>query len=89
MATDPKECVQERHNFAIIDELDSILIDEAVDTPHIVSGGMYYNNEDIYKKHLSLIEDILKTVRKNIILLIFLTKMQPLHRKENLTFPID
>lgn len=48
LATDPKECVQERHNFAIIDELDSILIDEA-DTPHIVSGGMYYNNEDIYK----------------------------------------
>ena len=50
LATDPNECVHERHNFAIIDELDSILIDEA-DTPHIVSGGMYYNNEDIYKKH--------------------------------------
>ncbi|WP_317418285.1 hypothetical protein [Phocaeicola coprophilus] len=63
LATDPKECVQERHNFAIIDELDSILIDEA-DTPHIVSGGMYYNNEDIYKKHLSLIEDIIKDSSK-------------------------
>lgn len=64
LATDPKECVQEHHNFAIIDELDSILIDEA-NNPHIVSGGIHYNNEEIYKKHFSLIEEIVNDKSKN------------------------
>ncbi|MCL1909487.1 MAG: preprotein translocase subunit SecA [Kiritimatiellaeota bacterium] len=37
MATDPKEQVQRGYHFAIIDEVDSILIDEAR-TPLIISG---------------------------------------------------
>ncbi len=37
MATDIKDCVQRGHNFAIVDEVDSILIDEAR-TPLIISG---------------------------------------------------
>jgi len=37
MATDPQEIVQRGHNFAIVDEVDSILIDEAR-TPLIISG---------------------------------------------------
>ena len=64
LATDPKECMQGHHNFAIIDELDSILIDEA-DNPHIVSGGIHYNNEEIYKTHFSLIEEIVNDKSKN------------------------
>ena len=37
MATDIADCVQREHNFAIVDEVDSILIDEAR-TPLIISG---------------------------------------------------
>ena len=37
MASDIEECVQRGHNFAIVDEVDSILIDEAR-TPLIISG---------------------------------------------------
>ena len=37
MAGDLEECVQRGHNFAIVDEVDSILIDEAR-TPLIISG---------------------------------------------------
>ncbi|MGN6162641.1 MAG: preprotein translocase subunit SecA [Marmoricola sp.] len=37
MATDIANCVQRGHNFAIVDEVDSILIDEAR-TPLIISG---------------------------------------------------
>ena len=37
MASSIEECVQRGHNFAIVDEVDSILIDEAR-TPLIISG---------------------------------------------------
>ena len=37
MATDPRQVVQRGHAFAIVDEVDSILIDEAR-TPLIISG---------------------------------------------------
>jgi preprotein translocase subunit SecA len=37
MATSMEACVQRGHNFAIVDEVDSILIDEAR-TPLIISG---------------------------------------------------
>ena len=37
MATDISECVQREHNYAIVDEVDSILVDEAR-TPLIISG---------------------------------------------------
>jgi preprotein translocase subunit SecA len=38
MKFDVRDCVQRRHNFAIVDEVDSILIDEAR-TPLIISGA--------------------------------------------------
>jgi len=37
MATNPKDLVQRRHNYAIVDEVDSVLIDDAR-TPLIISG---------------------------------------------------
>jgi preprotein translocase subunit SecA len=37
MAWSLQDCVQREHNFAIVDEVDSILIDEAR-TPLIISG---------------------------------------------------
>ena len=38
MKFDVRDCVQRKHNFAIVDEVDSILIDEAR-TPLIISGA--------------------------------------------------
>ena len=52
MATRPEEKVQRGHTFAIVDEVDSILIDEAR-TPLIISGPLddrsdFYNTIDTY-----------------------------------------
>lgn len=59
LAIYPDDCVQGQHNFAIIDEIDSILIDDA-NIPHIISGGMPYNESEIYQKYRSLISEIVK-----------------------------
>lgn len=59
IAIRPEECVQKNHNYAIIDELDSILIDEA-DTPHIVGGGNYYNEGEIYKENFPLVKALIE-----------------------------
>ena len=59
LATKPQQCVQHKHNFAIIDELDSILIDEA-DTPHIVGGGNLYNEGQIYKDNIKFIRELIE-----------------------------
>lgn len=55
----PEECVQQKHNYAIIDELDSILIDDA-DEPHIVSGGNSYDVSKDYKENLKLIKELIE-----------------------------
>lgn len=57
IAIKPEECVQQSHNYAIIDELDSILID--ADNPHIVGGGNYYNNGKIFKENYPLIKELI------------------------------
>src|SRR5204862_7774349 len=43
MAWSLDECVQRGHNFAIVDEVDSILVDEAR-TPLIISGPAEQNS---------------------------------------------
>src|SRR5579862_215309 len=48
MKFDLKDCVQRVHNFAIVDEVDSILIDEAR-TPLIISGSSEESTEKYYK----------------------------------------
>lgn len=60
LAMDSSECVQQKHTFAIIDELDSILIDDA-GTPHIVGGGNYYNHGKYYEENLPIIKELLET----------------------------
>lgn len=56
----PDECVQFGHNFAVIDELDSILIDDA-DNPHIISGGDTYNVGKDFQDKKGIIEELLAT----------------------------
>lgn len=57
IAIQPEKCVQQSHNYVIIDELDSILIDNAAE-PHIVGGGNYYNNGKIFKENYPLIKEL-------------------------------
>ena len=54
MKFDLRDCVQRGHNFAIVDEVDSILIDEAR-TPLIISGASEESTDKYYKvnKHHS------------------------------------
>jgi preprotein translocase subunit SecA len=58
IALDKLACTNENQNFAIIDEIDSILIDEA-DTPHIVSGGSLYSDEQIFKQYLPIVKELI------------------------------
>ena len=60
LAMDPADCVQQKHTFAIIDELDSILIDDA-GTPHIVGGGNFYNHGQFFQENLPIIKELLET----------------------------
>lgn len=48
--------VQRIHNFALIDELDSILIDNA-DEPHIIANSNSESDEALYKQYKPIIED--------------------------------
>ena len=48
MKFDLTDCVQRGHNFAIVDEVDSILIDEAR-TPLIISGASEESTDKYYK----------------------------------------
>ncbi|HWR35321.1 MAG TPA: preprotein translocase subunit SecA [Clostridia bacterium] len=48
MKFDLRECVQRPHNFAIVDEVDSILIDEAR-TPLIISGASEESTDKYYR----------------------------------------
>lgn len=60
MASSRNEQVQRGHYFAIIDEVDSILIDEAR-TPLIISGpSSVATSTEIYDRHKPLIEQLVK-----------------------------
>jgi preprotein translocase subunit SecA len=55
--SDPSQLVQRGHHYAIIDEIDSVLIDEAR-TPLIISGPVPESNEDKYKELKPYVEKI-------------------------------
>src|SRR5438128_8806681 len=60
MKFDLADCVQRAHHYAIVDEVDSILIDEAR-TPLIISGSSEESTEKYYK-----IEKIVPKLRRDI-----------------------
>lgn len=59
MASHAEEQVQRGHYFSIIDEVDSILIDEAR-TPLIISGPAVVNSTADYPRYRPLVEQIVK-----------------------------
>src|SRR6201993_2850191 len=70
MKYDLKDCVQRGHHFAIVDEVDSILIDEAR-TPLIIAGASEESTDKYYKVNriipaLEKGEEIQKSVEETI-----------------------
>ena len=59
MAQEPQQVVQNGHNFAIVDEVDSILIDEAR-TPLIISGPATMSTSHIYREIKPLVDAIVR-----------------------------
>jgi preprotein translocase subunit SecA len=51
--------VQRRHNFAIVDEVDSVLIDDAR-TPLIISGPVPKGENQMYEEYQPLVETPLR-----------------------------
>ncbi len=59
MATDPAQVVQRGHAFAIVDEVDSILIDEAR-TPLIISGPAQHSSSAQYAINKPRVEKLVR-----------------------------
>ncbi|MBQ3289011.1 MAG: preprotein translocase subunit SecA [Kiritimatiellae bacterium] len=59
MAQQPEQIVQSGHHFAIVDEVDSILIDEAR-TPLIISGPATVSTSHIYNELNPLVSSIVR-----------------------------
>ena len=59
MAQAPENVVQNGHNFAIVDEVDSILIDEAR-TPLIISGPATMSTSHVYRELQPMVDAIVR-----------------------------
>ena len=63
MAVSPKDLVQRAHNYAIVDEVDSVLIDDAR-TPLIISGPVPKGDDQMFEEYQPLIEQLYEVQRK-------------------------
>ncbi|MFI3280653.1 MAG: preprotein translocase subunit SecA [Rikenellaceae bacterium] len=64
MASSPKDLVQRKHHFAIVDEVDSVLIDDAR-TPLIISGPVPKGEDQMFEQYCPAI-DQLYNLQKNL-----------------------
>ncbi len=63
MATNPKDLVQRAHNYAIVDEVDSVLIDDAR-TPLIISGPVPKGDDQLFEQYQPLVERLVGVQRQ-------------------------
>ena len=63
MATSPKDLVQRKHNYAIVDEVDSVLIDDAR-TPLIISGPVPKGEDQLFEQLRPLVERLVEAQRR-------------------------
>ena len=63
MATSPADLVQRKHNYAIVDEVDSVLIDDAR-TPLIISGPVPKGEDQLFEQLRPLVERLVEVQRK-------------------------
>ena len=63
MATSPADLVQRPHNFAIVDEVDSVLIDDAR-TPLIISGPVAKGDDQMFDQFKPNVETVVNAQRR-------------------------
>jgi preprotein translocase subunit SecA len=63
MAISPKDLVQRQHNYAIVDEVDSVLIDDAR-TPLIISGPVPKGEDQLFEQLRPLVERLVDEQKK-------------------------
>ena len=63
MATSPADLVQRAHNYAIVDEVDSVLIDDAR-TPLIISGPIPKGDDQMFEEYQPLVEKLVGVQRQ-------------------------
>lgn len=63
MAMTPRDLVQRKHNYAIVDEVDSVLIDDAR-TPLIISGPVPKGDDQLFEQYQPLVERLVEAQRK-------------------------
>ena len=63
MADSPEDLVQRSHNYAIVDEVDSVLIDDAR-TPLIISGPIPKGDDQMFEEYQPLVERLVEVQRK-------------------------
>ena len=63
MAISPADLVQRSHNYAIVDEVDSVLIDDAR-TPLIISGPIPKGDDQMYEEYQPLVERLVGVQRQ-------------------------
>ena len=63
MATQPSDLVQRMHNYAIVDEVDSVLIDDAR-TPLIISGPVPRTADQMFEEYRPLVERLVEAQKK-------------------------
>ncbi len=63
MANNPEDLVQRKHNFAIVDEVDSVLIDDAR-TPLIISGPVPKGDDQMFDEYKPRVERLVKMQRE-------------------------
>ena len=63
MAVSPADLVQRAHNYAIVDEVDSVLIDDAR-TPLIISGPIPKGDDQMFEEYQPLVEKLVGVQRQ-------------------------
>ena len=63
MASSPADLVQRAHNYTIVDEVDSVLIDDAR-TPLIISGPIPKGDDQMFEEYQPLVEKLVGVQRQ-------------------------
>ena len=63
MAISPSDLVQRAHNYAIVDEVDSVLIDDAR-TPLIISGPVPKGDDQMFEEYQPLVEKLVSVQKQ-------------------------
>ena len=63
MASSPEDLVQRSHNFAIVDEVDSVLIDDAR-TPLIISGPVPKSEDQLFEELRPYVERLVEAQKR-------------------------